>query len=61
MVAGVTVLVYFTGGVKYVYSHAMYLPIIVAGFRFGLVGGLLTAIVAGGVPGAFHAPDRHPL
>lgn len=53
MIASVTALVYFTGGLKFVYSHAMYLPIIVAGFRFGLLGGLLAGIAGGLCLGPF--------
>ncbi len=47
MIACVTALVYFTGGLKFVYSHAMYLPIIIAGFRFGLLGGVLAGLAGG--------------
>ncbi|MCB2190535.1 MAG: HD-GYP domain-containing protein [Deltaproteobacteria bacterium] len=40
-------MVYMTGGLKFVYSHAMYLPIVLAGFRFGMLGGVLTGIMGG--------------
>ncbi len=40
-------IVYATGGIKYVYSHSMYIPILLAGIFFGLKGGILTAMVAG--------------
>ena len=39
--------VYATGGIKYVYSHSMYIPILLAGIIFGLKGGLLVGLVAG--------------
>ena len=40
-------LVYTTGGIKYVYSHTMYIPIVLAGIIFGIRGGALAAIAAG--------------
>lgn len=40
-------LVYATGGIKYVYSHSMYIPILLAGIFFGLKGGVLIGIIAG--------------
>ncbi len=40
-------LVYFTGGIKYVYSHTMYIPILIAGIFFGCRYGILTALIAG--------------
>jgi|GEM_PF-448250 len=43
----VYLLVYRTGGIKYVYSHTMYLPIIAAGIFFGFRGGLVIALVGG--------------
>lgn len=45
--AGVVWLVHATGGIKFVYAHLMYLPIIAAGFLFGLPGGLLAGLLAG--------------
>ncbi|MBU4277960.1 MAG: hypothetical protein KKC30_14565 [Proteobacteria bacterium] len=52
LMAGVVVLVYFSGGLKFVYSHAMYLPIVLASFRFGMLGGTL----AGGLGGLALGP-----
>lgn len=49
----VYVLVYVTGGIKYVYSHSMYIPILLAGFIFGLKGGILMGLFAGFVLGPF--------
>jgi len=39
--------VYYTGGIKYVYSHTMYIPILLAGIILGAKYGVLTAFVAG--------------
>lgn len=39
--------VYETGGIKYVFSHSMYLPIILAGIFWGMKVGLLVAIAGG--------------
>lgn len=47
LVTIVTWLVWHTGGIKFVYSHTMYLPILAAGLIFGLPGGILIALVAG--------------
>lgn len=41
------VLVYETGGVKYVFSHTMYIPIIFAGIFWGVKGGIIVAIIGG--------------
>ena len=53
MAALVYLLVYMTGGIKYVYSHSMYIPIILAGFIFGLKGGVAIALIAGIILGPF--------
>ena len=47
MAALVGAFVYFTGGIKYVYSHSMYIPILLAGFFYGLKGGLAMGLLAG--------------
>jgi HD-GYP domain-containing protein (c-di-GMP phosphodiesterase class II) len=47
MLTGSWSIVYFTGGTKFVYTHFMYIPIIIAGFFFMAKGGLLTGIAAG--------------
>lgn len=39
--------VYETGGIKYVFSHTMYLPIIFAGIFWGFKGGALIGIIGG--------------
>lgn len=38
--------VYSTGGIKYVYSHSMYIPIIFAGIYFGATFGVLIGLIA---------------
>ncbi|MBU1093909.1 MAG: EAL domain-containing protein [Firmicutes bacterium] len=40
-------LVYATGGITYVYSHTMYIPILIAGMLLGKKWGFLTALIAG--------------
>lgn len=40
-------IVYETGGVKYVFSHTMYIPIIFAGIFWGFKGGALIGIIGG--------------
>lgn len=40
-------IVYSTGGIKYVYSHSMYILIILAGIYYGITFGVLTGIIAG--------------
>lgn len=39
-------IVYSTGGIKYVYSHSMYISIILAGIYFGITFGVLTGLLA---------------
>jgi EAL domain-containing protein (putative c-di-GMP-specific phosphodiesterase class I) len=36
-----------TGGIKFVFSHSMYLPILLAGFIYGVQGGILIAVLGG--------------
>ena len=40
-------LVYFTGGIKFVYSHTMYIPIIIGGFFLGRYAGAAIGLVGG--------------
>jgi len=40
-------IVYATGGIKYVYSHTMYITIVLAGIYYGLFFGGLTGLLAG--------------
>ena len=44
-------LVYATGGTKFVYSHTMYIPILLAAFFFRIPGGLIAGIVGGVILG----------
>lgn len=53
MIAVVYVLVNVTGGMKYVFSHTMYLPIALAAITFGAKGGVLAALVGGLLLGPF--------
>ncbi|MFW5888977.1 MAG: EAL domain-containing protein [Bacillota bacterium] len=39
--------VYYTGGIKYVYSHTMYIPILLTGILFGFKYGLLAGLIGG--------------
>ncbi|TNE75311.1 MAG: phosphodiesterase [Gammaproteobacteria bacterium] len=57
MMAGVFLLVYATGGIKYVFSHSMYIPIMLGGLVFGIRGGILVGLVAGIVLGPFMPID----
>lgn len=42
-----------TGGIKYVFSHSMYLPIVFSAILFGALGGFTTAIIGGLILGPF--------
>ena len=53
LVSLLTLLVVQTGGIKYVYSHSMYIPILLAGFVFGRRGGMLIGIISGLALGPF--------
>jgi EAL domain-containing protein (putative c-di-GMP-specific phosphodiesterase class I)/GGDEF domain-containing protein len=44
-------LVYYTGGIKYVYSHFMYIPIFLAAYFFDVPGGVIAGILGGLVLG----------
>ena len=47
------VLVYVTGGIKYVFSHTLYIPILLGGFIFGWKGGIAMGILGGLTLGPF--------
>lgn len=51
MMGAVYGLVYVTGGIKYVYSHSMYLVVLLGGFLLGIRGGVLVGLLAGIVLG----------
>lgn len=42
-----TVFVVVTGGIRFVFSHSMYLPILLAGAMFGPLGGVLAGVAGG--------------
>lgn len=45
MIPAIYLLVYFTGGIRYVYAHTMYIPIVIAGLWFGISWGLIIAFI----------------
>lgn len=47
MMAATYMLVHATGGIKYGYSHSMYLPILLAGFLFGPAPGMAAGLLGG--------------
>ena len=47
LIVFVAALVYQTGGIKYVYSHSMYLPVLLAGLIFGVRGGAVAGVCGG--------------
>lgn len=47
LIALVAVVVYATGGIRFVYAHAMYLPLLLAAALFGPAGGIAAGLVAG--------------
>lgn len=47
MVVAVTLVVWQTGGIKYVFSHSMYIPIALAGIIFGYKGGIFFGLTGG--------------
>lgn len=57
VVIGVYMLVYMTGGIKYVYSHSMYLAILIAAFFHGAKGGAVCGLMGGIVLGPFMPID----
>lgn len=57
LVAAVYVLVYMTGGIKFVYSHSMYIPILMAGLVFGIKGGIFIGLLGGLALGPFMPID----
>ncbi|MGN6581040.1 MAG: putative bifunctional diguanylate cyclase/phosphodiesterase [Bordetella sp.] len=40
-------LVYATGGIRYSWSHLIYVPVVLGGFAFGVWGGVLAGIIGG--------------
>lgn len=59
MLIAVYFFVYVTGGIKYVYSHTMYIPIILAGIFYGATYGGLIAFLAAVLLGPLMPIDTH--
>lgn len=57
LMVGVYLFVYATGGIKFVYSHSMYVPILLSGFVFGVRGGVLVGVLGGIALGPFMPID----
>jgi EAL domain-containing protein (putative c-di-GMP-specific phosphodiesterase class I)/GGDEF domain-containing protein len=57
LVLAVYALVYQTGGIKFVYSHSMYIVILLSGFILGIRGGIIFGLIAGAVLGPFMPID----
>ena len=53
MMISVYFIVMATGGIKYVFSHSMYLPIVLSAILFGARGGIVTAILGGLILGPY--------
>ena len=47
LIAGATLLVWHTGGIRYAFSHIMYLPILLGAALFGAVGGIAAGLAGG--------------
>lgn len=46
LIAAITWFVWITGGIKFVYSHSMYIPVVLAALVFGISGAVPVAILA---------------
>ena len=57
LLIAVVLLVYFTGGVRFVYAHLIYVPILLSAVFFGISGATVTAILAGISLGPFMPVD----
>ncbi|MDY0402526.1 bifunctional diguanylate cyclase/phosphodiesterase [Sulfurovum sp.] len=57
LMTGVYALVYQTGGIKFVYSHSMYIPILLSGLVFGSAGGIIFGLIGGIILGPFMPID----
>lgn len=53
MMISVFLIVMATGGIKYVFSHSMYLPIVLSAIIYGARGGVLAAILGGLILGPY--------
>ena len=54
-------MVYQTGGIKFSYSHIMYIPIILTGLVLGIPAGMITGIIAGVLLGPFMPLDTQTM
>lgn len=54
---GVGGIVYSTGGLTFVYAHAMYVPVVLGSWFFGFRGGILAGIVGGVILGPWMPLD----
>lgn len=52
-------LVYLTGGIKYVFAHSMYIPILLAAFIFRAPGGAVAGLIGGLLLGPLMPLDTH--
>ncbi len=57
LIGAVYIIVYMTGGIKFVYSHSMYIPILLSGFVFGIKGGIFFGLLGRFVLGPFMPID----
>ncbi|MFW5841931.1 MAG: putative bifunctional diguanylate cyclase/phosphodiesterase [Bacillota bacterium] len=57
----ITLLVYVTGGIQYVYSHSMYVPILLAGIYLGVYGGIIQGFISGLLLGPFMPIDTDTM
>ena len=57
LLVAVYTFVYMTGGIKYVYSHSMYIPILLSGIVYGAPGGILFGLLGGVVLGPYMPID----
>ncbi|XID74422.1 putative bifunctional diguanylate cyclase/phosphodiesterase [Alkanindiges sp. WGS2144] len=57
LLVGGNFLVSWSGGLKFGYVHALYIPVLLSGFVFGCRGGLLTGIIAGLIVGPWMPID----
>jgi PAS domain-containing protein len=53
LLVGCGLFVYYTGGIKYVFSHSMYIPIIMAAVLFKARGGILAGLIGGLIVGPY--------
>lgn len=54
-------LVYLTGGITYVFSHTMYIPIIVSSVIFGYKGAVISSVLCGLILGPYMPISINPL